>query len=176
MSMDVRRIKAEIDRPSHDDDYCRVVGDIHLPCPLCIHCGFNASQMPSPQPTASPLPTAVPVPLPTAVPQPVPTAMPSPLPSVSCASDESVYRLLLYDTGGDGWQGATFSIYSSSSVTDSLEGSVLVSGTLATGYESSEWICLSDGCYEIVVSSGTEPTEIGFKFVDEVGVGGNHAN
>ena len=102
--------------------------------------------------------------------------MPSPLPSVSCASDESVYRLLLYDTGGDGWQGATFSIYSSSSVADSLEGSVLVSGTLATGYESSEWICLSDGCYEIVVSSGTEPTEIGFKFVDEVGVGGNHAN
>ena len=81
MSMDFRRIKAEIDRPSHDDDDCRVVGDLHLPCPLCIHCGCNASQMPTPQPTASPLPTAAPVPLPTAVPVPVPTAVPVPLPT-----------------------------------------------------------------------------------------------
>ena len=98
--------------------------------------------------------------------------MPSPLPSISCASDESIYRLLLYDSGGDGWQGASFSIYSSNStsVAVSLEGSVLVTGTLADGFESSEWVCLMDGCYEIVVTSGTDPTEIGFKFIDEVGV------
>ena len=45
-----------------------------------------------------------------------------------------------------------------------------MTGTLADGFESSEWVCLMDGCYEIVVTSGTEPTEIGFKFIDEVGV------
>ena len=102
--------------------------------------------------------------------------MPSPLPSISCASDESIYRLLLYDSGGDGWQGAVFSIYSSSLVSDSFEESVLVSGTLVDGFESSEWICLADGCYEIVVSSGSAVTEISFTIVDKVGVGGNYAN
>jgi hypothetical protein len=75
---------------------------------------------------------------------------------------------LLYDSGGDGWQGSAFSIYSSSSATDSLEGSVLVSGTLTDGFESSEWVCLADGCYELVTSSGSADSEIGFEFVDEV--------
>ena len=83
--------------------------------------------------------------------------------------------MLLSDSGGDGWQGAVFSIYSLSSGTDSPEGSVLASGTLADGYESSEWLCLADGCYELVVSSGSADSEIGLEFVDEVGPA-RHAN
>ena len=82
---------------------------------------------PIPAPTAVPLsvPTAVPFPPPTAVPNPAPTPVPtpvptpqpspapSPAPSLDCGSDAFVYRLLLEDIGGDGWQGATFNIYNS---------------------------------------------------------------
>ena len=113
-------------------------------------------------------PSAAPSTVPTHTPSPAPSPAPSPLPSITCASDESIYRLLLYDSGGDGWQGAAFSIYSSSSATGSLDGSVLASGTLPDGFESSEWICLADGCYEFFTSSGSADTEISFEFVDEV--------
>jgi hypothetical protein len=94
--------------------------------------------------------------------------VPSPLPSIECPSGELIYRLLLYDSGGDGWQGAVFSIFNSSSATNALEGSVIATGTLADGFESSHWICLADGCYELIVSSGTAPSEISFGFHDEV--------
>ena len=50
----------------------------------------------------------------------------------------------------------------------SLEGAVIATGTLADGFESLEWICLSDGCFELVVSSGTADSEISFEFQDEV--------
>ena len=50
----------------------------------------------------------------------------------------------------------------------SLEGAVIATGTLADGFESLEWICLSDGCFELVVSSGTADSEISFEFEDEV--------
>ena len=79
----------------------------------------------------------------------------------------SVYRLWLYDTGGDGWQGATYKLHNSSSLADALEGSIVLSGTLGEGFEQADWICLADGCYEIVVGGGDADSEIGFEFVDE---------
>lgn len=74
----------------------------------------------------------------------------------------------LYDSGGDGWQGASFSIYSSTTQLEALEGSIVATGTLATGFETSLWECLSDGCYELVISSGLADSEISFAFYDEV--------
>jgi len=82
-----------------------------------------------------------------------------------------VYRLWLYDTGGDGWQGATYAIRNSSVLLDLSEpGSVIVaSGTLGSGFEDAHWMCLADGCYELSVGGGSADSEIEFRFVDEVG-------
>ena len=82
----------------------------------------------------------------------------------------SVYRLWLYDTGGDGWQGATYAMRNSSALANFSEpGSVIVAnGTLGAGYEQADWLCLADGCYEIVVGGGSADSEIGFEFYDEV--------
>ena len=75
----------------------------------------------------------------------------------------------MFDTGGDGWQSATYKLYNSTSLADTLEGTVVASGTLGDGLsEASDWLCLADGCYEIVVGGGSADSEIGFEFYDEV--------
>ena len=79
-----------------------------------------------------------------------------------------IYRLRMIDTGGDGWQSATYKLYNSTSLADTLERTVAASGTLGDGFEGSDWICLADGCYEIVVGGGSADSEVGFEFYDEV--------
>ena len=74
----------------------------------------------------------------------------------------------MFDSGGDGWQAATYVLYTSSSLADSNEGVVVASGTLDDGSEGSDWLCLTDVCYELVVGGGSADSEIGFEFVDEV--------
>ena len=80
---------------------------------------------------------------------------------------------MLFDSGGDGWQGATYSIVNSSSLgttTDEESGVVThASGTLADGAQGYDWLCLPDGCYELLVSGGSAISEVGFEFLDEVG-------
>ena len=80
--------------------------------------------------------------------------MPTPAPSSDCAAGTRVYRLRMFDTGGDGWQGARYEVLSSTSVGSHGEGSVLTSGTLAAGYYGDAWMCLADGCYEVRVRLG----------------------
>ena len=82
-----------------------------------------------------------------------------------------IYRLWLYDTGGDGWQGATYTMRNSSALAKFSEPSsvVVASGTLGEGFEQADWICLVDGCYELAVGGGSADSELGFRFVDEVG-------
>ena len=74
----------------------------------------------------------------------------------------------MLDTGGDGWQSATYKLYNSTSLAGTLEGTIAASGALGDGFEESDWICLVDGCYEIVVGGGSADSEIGFEFYDEV--------
>ena len=138
-----------------------------LPSPL-------PSALPTPAPSSSPtslpspLPSALPTPVPTFLPTPSPTPTPTPAPSYDCPGDTFIYRLRMLDTGGDGWQSATYKLYNSTSFADSLEGTVVASGTLGDGFEGSDWICLADGCHEIVVGGGSADSEIGFEFYDEV--------
>ena len=87
---------------------------------------------------------------------------------MDCPEGEYIYRLRLLDSGGDGWQGAAFSIYTSDSQLTLLEGDVVATGTLEDGFETQEWVCLADDCYELVVSGGSASSEIGFEFIDEV--------
>ena len=77
---------------------------------------------------------------PTREPQPLPTSLPTSFPSVSCAPGTSIYRLTLLDSAGDGWQGAAFEVRDDA-------GAVVASDTLVSGYSSTEWLCLVDGCY-----------------------------
>ena len=79
-----------------------------------------------------------------------------------------IYRLRMYDSGGDGWQSAVYSLQTSSSLAESNEGVVVTSGTLASGSEGSEWLCLADGCYDLTVGGGSADSEIEFEFLDEV--------
>ena len=76
----------------------------------------------------------------------------------------------MYDTTGDGWQGASWKIYNSTgSPATTGEGSLLVSGSLSDGFSGFSWICLSNGCYEIVCGGGAADSEIGFEFIDAEG-------
>ena len=128
------------------------------------------SQTPTSAPTFAPpppAPTSVPTPAPTPIPSPVPSQMPSPLPtpvpSLSCSAGTSLYRLRLYDAGGDGWGSATYKLsYSASAV-------VVSTGTLSSGTTGNEWLCLADECFMIQGDGGSADSEVGFKFEDSSG-------
>ena len=75
----------------------------------------------------------------------------------------------MYDSGGDGWQSATYVLRNSSSPAESFEGVLVASGALADGYEGSDWLCLANGCYELTVGGGSADSELGFEFIDKVG-------
>mmetsp|Transcript_43172 Transcript_43172/g.58986 ORF Transcript_43172/g.58986 Transcript_43172/m.58986 type:complete len:1038 (-) Transcript_43172:304-3417(-) len=69
------------------------------------------------------------------------------------ACGESAYHLMLYDSGADGWDGATFTI------SDVETDVVVTTGTLEEGSSRREDLCLADGCYRIVVDSGEKDDE-----------------
>ena len=56
----------------------------------------------------------------------------------------------MYDTGGDGWQGAWFGLHELNKDKDWAVGTV-ANGTLEDGYEGFAWICLANGRVKVVV-------------------------
>jgi len=108
----------------------------------------SISPLPSPAPTKSPTssPSPAPTPPPTAAPTQSPTSVPTPAPSVTCETGTSIYRLRMFDSGGDGWQGAKYTVRNSSALNVAGEGVFITSGALATGSEGYDWLCLADGC------------------------------
>ena len=149
------------------------------PTPAPTPLTWPPSLVPTPSPTVPPTanPTALPYPLPTTVPSrvpspaptlqpsPQPSFLPSPAPSHECEEGTFIYRLWLYDSGGDGWQGSVFSLRESSSLGDSGEGVTVANGTLSDGTQGSVWLCLANGCFELSVGGGTADSEIGFEYV-----------
>ena len=69
----------------------------------------------------------------------------------------------LYDSYGDGWNGATWTI------TDA-NAAVVATGGLASGAFELGTLCLVDGCYSITVGGGTFDGEITFDFADLVAI------
>ena len=124
------------------------------------------TDIPSHAPTTGPtlVPTTTPSPAPTAMPSLMPSPMPTPLPSISCADGEHIYRLKLYDSAGDGWQGATFT------VRELTSSEVAASGTLSDGTSGDAWLCLANSCFDFEVSGGSPDRyfQISFSFVDGV--------
>ena len=79
----------------------------------------------------------------------MPTMIPTPVPSLQCDANEYIYRLRLYDSGGDGWEGVRYHIRNSTSLDQDKEGVIVAYGTLNDGFEGTNWVCLQDGCYEV---------------------------
>ncbi|KAJ8599827.1 hypothetical protein CTAYLR_009960 [Chrysophaeum taylorii] len=64
------------------------------------------------------------------------------------AGEEACFDLVLRDSRGDGWNGATYAILTS-------EGrAVVTNGTLVDGSEQTDTICVAPGCLSIEVASG----------------------
>lgn len=75
-------------------------------------------------------------------------------------------ELVLYDSAGDGWDGAAYTI------TNTNTDIVLYSGTLASGAQQSDSLCLPVGCYSLRVSSGGTDSEISW-FLDSADLSGS---
>jgi len=79
---------------------------------------------------------------------------------VSCASDETKYRLVMFDSFGDGWDLTKLSI---SPENDS--SNVIFSGGLKDGAQGTEYICLSSSstCYQVNVGGGIWGNEVSWE-------------
>lgn len=67
---------------------------------------------------------------------------------------ENCITLLMNDSFGDGWNGAT------AQVVDLVSGTVVATAGLPTGASGSANLCLADGCYTIIVGGGTFDGEV----------------
>jgi len=70
---------------------------------------------------------------------------------------DNLVDMNMYDSWGDGWNGATYTI------TDAA-GSTVATGGLASGAFELGTLCLADGCYYIAVGGGSYDSEITFDF------------
>jgi len=74
------------------------------------------------------------------------------------------HLLVLEDTAGDGWGGATYSIRGN-------DGTLFFEGTLATGFNDQVELCLPFGCFTIEVTGGQAPAEITWVLYDPDQIG-----
>jgi hypothetical protein len=72
-----------------------------------------------------------------------------------CLDNEITFNM--YDSYGDGWNGATYTVTDAS-------GTVVATGGLPTGAFELGTLCLADGCYNVTVGGGTYDSEITFDF------------
>lgn len=68
--------------------------------------------------------------------------------------ENNCFRIELNDAGGDGWNGAVWSLL------DQATGAGIDGGTLVNGIYSIEAPCLEDGCYTFSVTAGSAPNEV----------------
>ncbi len=83
-----------------------------------------------------------------------------PPPPPPCTDND--LRFNMFDTFGDGWNGATYTLTGQNTLH-------VESGTLAAGSAGTDSICIPDDCYEIVITSGTFPTEIDWTITNTAG-------
>jgi len=80
--------------------------------------------------------------------------------SNSTSMCETIY-INMYDTFGDGWNGATMTIYD-------WNNNAVWNGTMLTGPSASYNTCLWSGCYTIVVTNGSFPSEVSWVIDDGI--------
>ena len=67
---------------------------------------------------------------------------------------QNTLSFTMFDSFGDGWDGAQYTL------TDQSSGTILYTGTLLTGASELVSFCIPDGCFELNVSPGTFPGEV----------------
>ena len=77
--------------------------------------------------------------------------------------NDNLLTLNMYDSWGDGWNGNSFVM------TDVILGSTVAAATLTAGSAGSEYFCVIDGCYNIIVDYGSYQTEVTWDLVDASG-------
>ena len=75
---------------------------------------------------------------------------------------ENVFTLNMTNLGG-GWGGSTFEMYDGS-------GNLVTSNTLGNPLVAFDTLCLADGCYNVVVTSGTNNAGVSWSLSDASGV------
>ena len=80
---------------------------------------------------------------------------------VKCEDNEAKYRLVMYDSFGDGWDTTTLSIQ----LEGSSSGDVVFMGGLIDGFQGTEYICLSKApqCYNVQAQGGTWGVEVSWE-------------
>ena len=73
-----------------------------------------------------------------------------------CLTNEITWNM--YDSFGDGWNGATYTL------ADAYTGAVVATGGLVTGAFELGTLCVPTGCYTLTVGGGTWDSEITFDF------------
>jgi hypothetical protein len=83
---------------------------------------------------------------------------------------ENCVTLIMNDSFGDGWNGATASII------DGITGNIVGTAGLPTGSNGSASFCLATGCYTIIVGGGTFDQEVSWTLTGLPGVLTGNAN
>uniref|UniRef100_A0A7S3PDF9 LNR domain-containing protein n=1 Tax=Amphora coffeiformis TaxID=265554 RepID=A0A7S3PDF9_9STRA len=83
-----------------------------------------------------------------------------PKPAPTCKDGTTIYRMIMYDSFGDGWDGTKLEISDKKSVNNILYGLQLSEGSQGT-----EYICLSKtpACYHVDVKGGTWGKEVSWE-------------
>ena len=83
------------------------------------------------------------------------------MPSYECdaGEDKYLYKLIMTDSGGNGWGDITYTI--------ATNGTVRFTGTLDDGYSGARYFCIEDNVHSIVLNgSKAMHSEICFEFDD----------
>lgn len=86
-------------------------------------------------------------------------------PVVECTdSGNSPYRLIMYDSFGDGWDATKITISPADS-SGEVNGAPIYKGSLETGSEGTKYICLSKfpSCYHVAVKGGVWGNEVSWE-------------
>jgi hypothetical protein len=75
---------------------------------------------------------------------------------------DNTVPVAFFDSWGDGWNGAIMNVTDTS-------GNLVTSGTLGGGFFYYDTLCLTTGCYDVVVGGGSFDSEITFNFGSLVG-------
>jgi hypothetical protein len=81
---------------------------------------------------------------------------------LACPPGDVLLVFNMFDSFGDGWNGATYTF------TDDL-GNIAATGGLVAGSVGQDLVCLSPGCYFLTVTGGAFETEISWEVADQGG-------
>jgi len=81
---------------------------------------------------------------------------------VKCEEEEAKYRLVMYDSFGDGWDTTTLTIQPEGGNSKDM---IVFKGGLVDGFQGTEYICLSKSpqCYNVISEGGTWGVEISWE-------------